>query len=257
MNKLSVVIITFNEERNIKRCLDSINDIADEIIIVDSFSTDRTEQICNDYNLRFIQHPFEGHIQQKNYALDLATHDLVLSLDADEALSVELKNRIIAVKKNTEYDGYTMNRMTNYCGKWIRHGTWYPDTKLRLAKKKAVHWGGENPHDKLIINNDKVQHLKGDILHYSYYSIEGHLQQQQKFSSIAAKAMFQRGKKAPFYKLFLNPLASWVKDILFRFGFLDGKSGFIIAKISANSVYWKYRKLRDLWKEKEKASSTP
>lgn len=249
MNSLSVVIITFNEEKNIKRCLDSIKDIADEIIVVDSYSTDNTEQICTAFNVRFIQHPFEGHIQQKNYALELASKDLVLSLDADEALSDELKNNIIAVKENAKFDGYTMNRMTNYCGKWIRHGTWYPDTKLRLAKKSLVHWGGENPHDKLIISSSKVQHLKGDILHYSYYSIEGHLQQQQNFSSIAAEAMFLRGKRAPFYKLILNPIASWIKDILFRFGFLDGKSGFIIANISAKSVYWKYSKLRSLWRQ--------
>lgn len=247
MNKLSVVIITFNEEKNIKRCLESVKDIADEIIVVDSYSTDNTEQICSGYNLRFIQHPFEGHIQQKNYALELANNDLVLSLDADEALSEELKKNILRIKENTEFDGYTMNRMTNYCGKWIRHGTWYPDTKLRLAKKNFIHWGGENPHDKLIISSDKVQHLKGDILHYSYYTIEGHLQQQQNFSSIAAEAMFKRGKRAPLYKLILNPVASWIKDILFRFGFLDGKSGFIIANISAKSVYWKYSKLRNLW----------
>jgi glycosyltransferase involved in cell wall biosynthesis len=249
MNKLSVVIITFNEEKNIKRCLESVKDIADEIIVVDSFSTDNTEQICTGYNLTFIQHPFEGHIQQKNYALELANNDLVLSLDADEALSEKLKKNILRIKENTEFDGYTMNRMTNYCGKWIRHGTWYPDTKLRLAKKNFIHWGGENPHDKLIISSDKVQHLKGDILHYSYYTIEGHLQQQQNFSSIAAEAMFQRGKRAPFYKLIINPMASWIKDILFRFGFLDGKSGFIIANISAKSVYWKYSKLRNLWSQ--------
>jgi glycosyltransferase involved in cell wall biosynthesis len=246
MNELSVVIITYNEERNIKRCLDSIAGIADEIIVVDSFSTDATESICSGYDLQFIKHAFEGHIQQKNWALEKASKAYILSLDADEALSDELKQSISAIKQRSDFDAYTMNRLTNYCGKWIHHGSWYPDTKLRLAKKSLVQWGGENPHDKLITNSKKIKHLKGDILHYSYYSIEGHLKQQEKFSSIAAEAMFLRGKKAPLYKLILNPAASFIKDIFIRLGFLDGKSGFTIAIISARSVFWKYRKLRNL-----------
>lgn len=248
MNKLSVVIITFNEEKNIKRCLDSVSDIADEIIVVDSFSSDSTEKICSEFAVQFSTHPFEGHIQQKNWALSLASHPLILSLDADEALSEDLKKEIIKVKNESEFEAYTMNRLTNYCGKWIRHGTWYPDTKLRLAFKDKVQWGGENPHDKLIYSGPNKKHLKGDILHYSYYTVEGHIEQQEKFSTIAANALFERGKKAPFYKLFVNPMASFFKDIFIRFGFLDGKAGFTIAIISAKSVYWKYKKLRALYK---------
>lgn len=249
MDKLSVVIITFNEEKNIQRCLDSVRSIADEIIVVDSYSTDSTEKICKKYDIQFIQHPFEGHIQQKNYALACANNPLVLSLDADEALSDELKSNIEKVKEHSKFEAFTMNRLTNYCGKWIHHGSWYPDTKLRLAYKDKVIWGGENPHDKLIYSGSKKKHLKGDILHYSYYSIQGHIEQQEKFSTIAAEAMFSRGKKAPFYKLILNPLASFIKDIFIRFGFLDGKSGITIAIISAKSVYWKYSKLRKLNKQ--------
>lgn len=250
MHKLSLIVITFNEEKNIKRCIESAIDIADEIIVVDSFSTDATESICKNYDVKFIQHAFEGHIQQKNWALQQSTNELVLSLDADEALSDTLKESILAVKKDPKYAAYKMNRLTNYCGKWIHHGSWYPDTKLRLAKKSFVEWGGENPHDKLILLNKKpVKHLKGDILHYSYYSIVGHLEQQDRFSSIAAQAMFEKGRKAPTYKLIVNPIASWIKDIIFRAGYLDGKSGFTVARISAKSVYWKYAKLRKLNKE--------
>lgn len=250
MNKLSLVIITLNEEKNIQRCLESVKDLADEIIVVDSFSTDKTESICIPYNVRFLKHAFEGHIQQKNWALEQASHDLILSLDADEALSDTLKESILEVKENDHYDAYKMNRLTNYCGNWIHHGTWYPDTKLRLVKKDLAEWGGENPHDKLIIKNkNSLKHLKGDILHYSYYSIEGHIEQQEKFSTIAAQAMYLRGKKAPLYKLIVNPLFSWIKDIVLRQGFLDGKSGFTIAWISSKSVYWKYSKLRKLIKE--------
>lgn len=250
MIKLSVVIITFNEEVNIERCLLSVKNIADEVVVVDSFSTDTTQKICERHQVTFFTHAFEGHIEQKNYALTKAKFDYVLSLDADEALSSELETSILEIKNNWTGDTYKMNRLTNYCGDWIKHGSWYPDTKLRLAKKNAVTWGGDNPHDRLIpLTESKTSHLKGDILHYSYYSEAGHYLQQEKFSTIAAHALFQRGKKAPIYKLVLNPIASVIKDIVLRKGYLDGKPGFRVAQISALSVYWKYKKLRQLWRE--------
>ncbi len=250
MIKLSVVIITFNEEVNIARCLHSVKNIADEIVVVDSFSSDATQEICERHKVRFLTHKFEGHIEQKNYALTKAKYDYILSLDADEALSPELEKSIRNQKANWKSDTYKMNRLTNYCGDWIKHGSWYPDTKLRLARKGAVTWGGDNPHDRLIALTDpETVHLKGDILHYSYYTIEGHYLQQEKFSTIAAHALYHRGKKAPLYKLVLNPLASVIKDIVIRRGYLDGKAGFKVAQISALSVYWKYKKLRQLWQE--------
>lgn len=249
MIKLSVVIITFNEERNIGRCLGSVQNIADEVVVVDSYSTDATEKICNEYGASFIKNEFKGHIEQKNYALSQAKFEHILSLDADEAIGPELEKSILSVKKNWNNNSYKMNRLTNYCGSWIKHGSWYPDTKLRLAQKDAVIWAGDNPHDRLVpVKKEKPIHLKGDILHYSYYSIEEHYAQQERFSTIAAKALYSRGKKAPLYKLFLNPLASVIKDIIIRNGYLDGAAGFTVAKISAISVYWKYKKLRKLWK---------
>ena len=250
--QVSAVIITYNEEVNIERCLDSLQGIADEIIVVDSFSTDKTEELCKRFNVQFIRHKFEGHVEQKNWAWQQAKFEFVLSLDADEALDEVLKSSILEVKKNATSSTYKMNRLTNYCGTWIKHGSWYPDTKLRLAKKDSVVWAGDNPHDKLTpIGKEKTVHLKGDILHYSYYTISQHIAQQEKFSSIASQAMYNRGKKAPLYKLILNPAASVIKDIIIRKGYLDGKSGFTVAKISAKSVYWKYKKLRDLWEEEE------
>ncbi len=247
--QISAVIITFNEEVNIKRCLQSLQGVADEIIVVDSFSTDATEQICKEYNVTFLTHVFEGHIQQKNWAWRQASHDWVLSLDADEALSFELKKSILEEKENPSSKTYKMNRLTNYCGSWIKHGSWYPDRKLRFAKKDAVVWAGDNPHDKLTpIKKHKAKKLSGDILHYSYYSIDQHIAQQQKFSTIAAQAMYATRKKAPLYKLIVNPIASVTKDLIINQGFLDGVSGFKVAFISAKSVYWKYSKLRELWK---------
>jgi glycosyltransferase involved in cell wall biosynthesis len=249
MIQLSAVVITFNEEVNIERCLKSLLPVADEIVVVDSFSTDATEAICKKYNVRFIQNPFGGHIEQKNFALDQAKFPYVLSLDTDEALDETLTQSILEVKNNWQGEAYTMNRLTNYCGTWIKHGSWYPDTKLRLALRSAVYWGGENPHDRLI-SNLAPSHLKGDLLHYSYYTVEQHYMQQEKFSTIAAKAMYSRGKKAPWYKLVLNPVASVIKDIIIRSGYLDGAAGWRVAYISAKSVYWKYYKLRQLWKGK-------
>lgn len=248
MIKLSVVIITYNEEVNIERCLASIQHLADEVIVVDSFSTDLTQVICEKYGVRFYSHAFMGHIEQKNYALSKAKYDYILSLDADEAVDARLNESILNVKLNWQYDAYKMNRLTNYCGTWINHGTWYPDTKLRLAKKRSVIWGGDNPHDQLLLKNKgEVKHLSGDLLHYSYYTVAQHFRQQDKFTDIAAQSLYDKGIKASWYRLILNPLASFIKDIIIHRGYLDGASGFKVALISAKSVYWKYKKLRILW----------
>lgn len=141
--KLSAVIITYNEEDNIERCLESLEKTADEILVVDSFSSDRTAEICKSKGVEFIQHSFEGHIEQKNYALSRASNDYVLSLDADEALSDKLIQSIRAAKQNWSTNGYSVNRLTNYCGKWIRHCGWYPDKKIRLWDKRKGTWGGD------------------------------------------------------------------------------------------------------------------
>ena len=197
MQELSVVIITRNEEKNIERCLDSVKDIADEIVVVDSFSTDRTEGICRSKGAKFFLHAFEGHIEQKNYAVTLSSFNHILSLDADEALDETLKKSILEVKHNWKYDGYEMNRLTNYCGKWIHHCGWYPDRKLRLFDKRKGKWGGINPHDKYqLVEGGAPGFLKGDILHYSYYTIEDHYKQIEYFTTINSKASFEKGKKA-------------------------------------------------------------
>ncbi len=248
MTPVSVVIITFNEEHNIARCLDSVKGIADEIVIVDSFSKDKTKEICVSYGAKFIENKFEGHIQQKNFAITQAKYPHILSLDADEALDEKLRNSISEVKKNFVHDGYYMNRLTNYCGKWVHHSGWYPDTKSRLWDSRKGQWAGINPHDKyeLISGDSNTGKLQGDILHYSYYTIEEHYKQAEYFADIAAKSFFKMGKKATFFKLLINPIAKFLHHYIVHFGFLDGRTGFTIAKISAWSTYLKYRKLREL-----------
>ena len=250
MPQISVVIITYNEERNIARCLESVASVADEIVVLDSFSKDRTKEICASYGVKFHEHAFDGHIQQKNRAITYATHPYILSLDADEALDDTLKKSILDAKANWTHDGYYMNRLTNYCGHWVRHCNWYPDTKLRLWDSRKGSWTGINPHDKYELKEGdrNTKHLKGDILHYSYYSVEDHYKQVEYFTNIASKAFVEAGKKAPLYKLLLNPLAKFMDHYVLHLGFLDGKAGYLISKISAYATYLKYKKIRDIYK---------
>jgi len=249
--RISAVIITFNEERNIERCLQSIQDLADEIVVVDSYSTDRTEEICQSYNARFIKHRFWGHIQQKNWAITQTKYPYILSLDADEVLSIRLKESLRQVKENWEYDGYYFNRLTNYCGKWIQHTSWYPARKLRLWDSRLGKWGGTNPHDKFKLQKGASRKfLKGDLYHYSFYSINEHIEQVNKFSSISAETYFAENRKVSYLNIILNPLWRLFRDFFIRLGFLDGLYGLIVSSTSAYETFLKYTKLKNLYRER-------
>ena len=257
--QLSVVIITFNEEACIERCIRSVKAVADEVLVVDSFSTDRTEEICRTHGVRFVQHPFDGYIEQKNRAWEMAGGTYLLSLDADEALSDELLLSV-QIEKNKGFPSgaYTMNRRTSIGEKWIRHGSWYPDRKLRLAKKELARWGGVNPHDKLILNNEvKTEHLNGDILHYSFKSMYAFRQQGERFSKIAAEAMHKNGKKSSFIKIYISPVVAFIKSYFIKRGFLDGKEGYIIAKEIARQTKIKYVELKENWKSMRPLEESP
>ncbi|HVJ66247.1 MAG TPA: glycosyltransferase family 2 protein [Bdellovibrionota bacterium] len=259
--KISALIITYNEEKNIARCLDALVGLADEIVVVDSYSTDRTPEICRAYpKVRFLQNPFAGHIEQKNFALDQATGDYQLSLDADEVLSPELQ-RSIAQAKAAGFgaEAYRFNRRTHYVDRWIKHCGWYPDTKLRLVRRGTARWGGQNPHDKLIPKNPRARTvwLHGDLLHYSYASIAEHVQQTNKFTSIAAEALHRQGKRSCTWKIFTRPLLQFVRDYFFKLGFLDGKYGFVICYINGLSALLKYAKLKELQNAKSPVEASP
>lgn len=243
--KISATIITLNEEKKIEGCLQSLATVVDEIIVVDSCSTDRTEEICNRYGVKFISHPFEGYVAQKNFAVSQSSHDIILALDADERLSGELRKSIMAVKKNWGIaGGYSFNRFNNYCGKWIRFCGWYPDRKIRLWDKRKGKWGGEDPHDKVIIASDQVKHLKGDLLHMAYYSVDEHLQQMHKFAEIAARAKYGNGKKPVFIiHVLLNPLFKFFKKYILQLGFLDGYYGFVFCATTSALNFYKYLRL--------------
>ena len=249
MPKISAVIITYNEERNIGRCLDSLAGIADDIVVVDSFSSDKTQEIVKAKGARFVQHSFEGHIQQKNWAISQAKFPHILSLDADEALDETLKQSILKVKENWQKDGYYLNRLTNYIGKWIRHGLWYPDQKLRLWDSRKGAWGGQNPHDTFTLNEGcSTGYLDGDLLHYSIYSLEEHLTQIRKFTDISSKAAYENGKRSNWLKIIFSPSLKFLRGYIFKMGFLDGKEGWMIARWSAYATFLKYRKLLKLQK---------
>ncbi|HMZ45288.1 MAG TPA: glycosyltransferase family 2 protein [Chitinophagaceae bacterium] len=250
MQKISAAIITFNEEKNISRCIESLLQIADEIIVVDSLSTDNTKNICSKYPIKFIEQPFLGYIEQKNFAVALTYFDYVLSLDADEALDETLQQSILAIKqKKVVADSYKMNRCTNFCGKWIKHGTWYPDKKIRLFNKHNAKWAGTNPHDFVEIDKQSsCIYIKGDILHYSYNSLEEVITQANKFTTIQANAMYKKGKRASVINLIVNPCVAFISGYFIKLGFLDGKDGFILAKTIAYQTLLKYAKLLHLQK---------
>ena len=250
MNPISAVILTLNEERNIERCIHSLHGVADEIVVIDSFSEDNTRNICEKLGVRFIQHKFEGYIEQKNWAITQAGFPHVLSLDADEALSQELKQSIIRVKENMTADGYYFNRLNNYCGKWIKHCGWYPDRKLRLWDSRKGKWTGINPHDKYELNQGSVENfLEGDLLHYSYYTIYQHVEQANKFSEIQAKDYFNNGKSTNIFDILIRPAWKFLRCYIINAGFLDGFYGFVICMITAHSTFLKYAKLRQLIKK--------
>jgi len=257
--KISAVIITFNEEKNIGQCIDSVIDLADEIIVVDSFSTDETENICLGRGVSFICNSFSGHVEQKNYAMAKAKYDHILSLDADEVLSNELKESIGRVKSNWQYDAYSLNRLTNYCGKWIRHCGWYPDKKVRLWDRQRGCWGGTNPHDRVVMaGRTEVSHLAGDLFHYSYSSIKDHVAQMNSFSEIAAKEAFNKGRKVNLLiDILLNPPLTFLKKYFIKLGIIDGYYGFVISIHTAYGKFLKYIKLMDIYKDKAEIKTNP
>ena len=247
---ISATIITFNEEKKVEECLQSLSGIADEIIVVDSCSTDRTEQICRRYNVKFISHPFEGYVAQKNFAMSQATFDHILALDADERLSDELRGSILEVKRSWgNVSGYSFNRFNNYCGKWIRYCGWYPDRKIRLWDRREGKWGGEDPHDKVSLPADRVMHLKGDLFHMAYFSVDEHLHQMHKFAEIAARAKYRNGRKPNFMiHVLLNPAFKFFKKYILQLGFLDGYYGFVFCAATSSLNFFKYLRLYEYYR---------
>jgi glycosyltransferase involved in cell wall biosynthesis len=242
---ISAVIITYNEEKKIGRCIDSLLGVADEILVVDSFSVDGTKAICHQKGVRFIQHEFDGYAQQKNFGNQQAQYDFILSLDADEMLSEELRNSILEAKRNFRFDGYMMNRLSNFCGEWIRHSGWYPDNKLRLWNRNKGKWVGNFVHEKVKMNpGSTIQNLSGDILHYTADTADQFKMQQQEYAKMSAQEMFVRKKKIASFMIYLRTAFIFIRSYFFQLGILDGKSGWQIAIITSHYTFTKYSLLK-------------
>ena len=247
MVRISGVIITYNEEKNIARCIDSLESIVDDIVVVDSLSRDKTREICMAKGVRFVEHPFRSHIDQKNFAVTQAQFDYILSLDADEYLSEQLRQSILKAKESWPADAYRMNRLSSYGGRWIRHASWYPDRKLRLWDRRLGVWGGDNPHDKVLLHNRKARviHLKGDLFHEAYDNASDFLEKVQAYSDI-----FSGEKRyivhSPTIKIIYKTTYSFFYNFILKFGFLGGFEGIIISVTNANYTFYKYSKLHEL-----------
>ena len=248
MPALSVVIITFNEERNIGRCLQSVKELADEIVVVDSYSTDRTGEICTAAGARFLQHTWQGYSVTKNFAASQASHDWILPLDADEALSDALKASLLQLKSGDAERFAEFSRLTNYCGHWVRHCGWYPDVKHRLYDRRLAAWQGDL-HERLVATvSQPILFLPGDLLHYSYYTQDEHRAQIRRFSEIGARQLLEKGQGAGWPKVLLKTVSKFFKVYFVKLGFLDGATGWTISINSAWESWLRYSRLRALSK---------
>jgi len=244
--KISACVITFNEERKIRRCLQSLA-WCDELVVVDSFSTDHTVEICREFTDRVYQREWLGYVGQRNTVRELAQHPWILFLDSDEEVSPGLREEILAEfeRGHNATIGYEFPRQVYYLGRWIRHGEWYPDVKLRLFRKDCGRTEGQEPHDKVVVTG-RVKRLKNAIWHYTYDDLRDHFETLNRFSTITAQQKFVQGGRFKWRDLLFRPPLRFLRGYFLRAGFLDGAHGFLIAIASAYGAYMKYAKLWEL-----------
>lgn len=240
---LSACIITFNEEDRIRDCIASV-DFCDEVLVVDSHSTDCTREVAARCGARVIERDWPGYAAQKAFAVGAARHDWVLCLDADERLDRRLRWEIIRLRDAgfPGHAGWRMRRLSHYLGDWIRHGVWRPDWNLRLFDRRRGRWVGEVLHEKVVVDGS-VGRLRGELLHYPYRSLAEHLATMERYTSLMARGLHARGKRAHAARLVLNPTWRFLKSYLFKMGFLDGWRGLVVAYLAAHYVRLKYLKL--------------
>lgn len=243
--KISACITCYNEEAKIRRCLASLT-WCDEIVVVDSFSEDKTVDICKEFTDRVYQHEWLGYIGQKNWVREKARFDWVLFVDADEEIPAALAQEIQAVLEqgSLHYVGYRFPRQVYYLGRWIRHGAWHPDIKLRLFRRERGRSAGREPHDHVEVEGP-VKTLKNPIWHYTYDDLHDHVGQINRFSSITAGEKFKEGTRFRMLDMLLRPLWRFFKGYILKRGFLEGFHGLVIGLVGAFEVAIKYAKLRE------------
>lgn len=250
--KISAVVIAFNEEANIEAALRSLDGIAAEIIVVDSQSTDLTVKIARRFTSKVFERKWTNYSDQKNYADGLAEHPWILSLDADERLSPELRAEIQEMAGDEpDCAAFSMPRRVFYLGRWIKHSGWYPDRKVRLFRRDRARWEGAYVHEELAVDGE-VRRLRGDILHFTYRSIADHLARINTFSDLGAQKLYAQRKKCRLAHLLFVPPGRFIKTYILRRGFQDGFAGLVIAVLTAYGAFVRYAKLREIWKKGER-----
>lgn len=250
--KLSAFVITFNEEEQIQACLESLS-FCDEIIVVDSFSTDNTVCIAERLGARVVQRAWPGYRQQKEFGLSLTSHEWVLNIDADERVSESLRDSVLATldsmqagpRSNDSLAGYYLCRVVFFLGRWWRRGGWYPEYRLRFFRKSKVTWGGTDPHERVVATGP-TSVLSGEILHFTYKNLDQQIAQLQRFSSVGAREEHKLGRRFSLFPLLVSPVARFVKFYLLKQGFREGVAGFVVAINESYYAFCKYAKLWEL-----------
>ncbi len=255
---LSIAIVAYNEEANLGRTLESVR-WADEIVVVDSGSTDRTCEIARGYGAKLVHEPWRGYVAQKNYALELCTQEWILALDADEEVSPGLAEEIRSVLAGGgRFKGYSMPRQNLFLGRWMRHGGFYPDPKLRLFRREDGYSTGFDPHDRYELKSGKaVGRFRHPLVHYTYPTLTYYLEHMNRYSSLGAKMVVGKGYRGfSLWNIVVRPLATFVYNYFFRLGFLDGREGLLLHVYHAVYVSWKYAKAWELARRQEQADSS-
>lgn len=241
--KISATIITFNEERNLPRAIESLR-CADEVVVLDSGSNDRTTEIATNLGARVIESPWPGYAKQKNLAAERASHDWILSIDADESVSEALEAELWHLKKNgPQFDAYTMPRMARYLGRWIRHSGWYPDRKVRLYHRGKAAWEGDYVHESVKVTG-RVGHLEGNLLHFTCDSLSEHLKTMDRYTTLAAEQLVDANQQVTWGRLICEPPWTFFRTYVLKHGYLDGVEGLAIANMAALYNFLKYAKAR-------------
>jgi glycosyltransferase involved in cell wall biosynthesis len=249
---LSVIIIAKNAEKTIYKCLNSLR-FSNEMIVLDSGSSDRTKEICQQFTNLVFETDWQGFGIQKNRALEKATCEWVLSIDSDEEITEELALEIQKIICEEKYTAFYIPRLSNYCGRWMKHGGWYPDYVLRLWKRGTAHFTNDLIHEKVVVENGEIDYLKQPLLHYAYNDLNSVLNKVNSYSTIGAQMAFEKGKKSSLSKAVVHGLSTFVKSYFLKLGFLDGREGFILAVSNAEGCYYRYLKLFYLNQTKEQS----